>query len=187
MSDHAEDDQCRIDLSERTTSIQENLPTLPTANRSSTDEIDTGTISYELYTDVNMNRPISAASSIHPQSAGAISYDLYQDNMNCPIATASSIRPQTAKNQSRTLSNSFSEGRHSAANQMHQYYDARANRIFSESSQPYLQDPLNEIRTDILAIRKSALTVYEPLTYVWVSIICFVRKDDSSVPFYLHP
>lgn len=187
MSDHAEDDKCRYDLSERTNSLQENFPTLPTANRSSTDEIDTGTTSYELYTDVNMNRPLSAASSIHPQSAGAISYDLYQENMNCPLSTASSIRPQTTKNQSRTLSNSFSEGRHSAANRMHQYYDARANRIFSESSQPYLQDPLNEIRTELLAVRKSALTVYEPLTYVWVSITRFVQNYDLSVPFYLHP
>lgn len=150
MSDHAEDNQQRFDLNEITASSNQSLSTLPAVNKSRTDDMETGTISYELYTDEN-------------------------NSLNRPISSAKSIRSLTTENQSRTLSNSFSEGMHSATNRMHQYYDARANRIFSESSQRYHQDPLNDTRAEILAIRKSALTVYEPLTYVWVSVIPHVQ------------
>lgn len=165
MSDHAEDNEQRFDLNERTLSSNQTLSALPTVDKSRTDDMEIGTISYELYTDEN-------------------------NSLNRPITSARSIRSITTENQSRTLSNSFSEGIHSATNRMHQYYDARANRIFSESSQRYLQDPLNDTRAEILAIRKSALTVYEPLTYVWVSVIphvltmmvhlrCFISVCDS--------
>ncbi len=57
---------------------------------------------------------------------------------------------------------------------LHQYYNERANRIFADENsrrknKNSKEDPLVEVNQEVMAVRKSALTVYEPLAYTWVS------------------
>jgi hypothetical protein len=109
------------------------------------------------------------------------SYEIFSDgeynpnnSSSRPIRSLRSIR--SAKSQQREssarFSRTFSEGRNyyeRRGDRLHQYYNERANRIFSESPQPASNVPLMEVSAEIYAVRKSALSVYEPLTYTWVS------------------
>ncbi len=54
---------------------------------------------------------------------------------------------------------------------LQQYYNERANRIFSDVDSSN-DEPLVEVNQEIMAVRRSALTVYQPLTYTWVSTVC---------------
>lgn len=50
---------------------------------------------------------------------------------------------------------------------LHEYYIERAKSIFSEKN--HRDEPLMDVNPQVLAIRKEALKVFEPLTYTWVS------------------
>ena len=154
------------------------------------------------------------------------SYEMYTDNDNGvgndndignnssrPIRSLRSIRSAKSQRESK-FSRTFSDGRNNdeRGDRLHQYYNERANRIFSEPPQPASDEPLVEVSEDILAVRKSALRVYEPLTYTWVSLfltitictlctytmlyaqtfmhyalctICLYTFDSSRIPIFL--
>ena len=96
------------------------------------------------------------------------SYEMYNenDNRNRPIRSLRSIRSARSQREATRVSRTFSDGRR--GERLHQYYNERARRIFSE---PSTDEPLVEVSSEIMAVRKSALAVYEPLTYTWVSLI----------------
>lgn len=89
-----------------------------------------------------------------------------------PIRSLRSIRSiKSQQRDSTRFSRTFSEGRYPherRGDRLHQYYNERANRIFSEMPQPASNLPLVEVSAEIMAVRKSALRVYEPLTYTWL-------------------
>ena len=102
------------------------------------------------------------------------SYEMYtdNDNLNRPVRSIRSIKSAKSHRDSR-FGRTFSDGRNPTSSRtngdkLHQYYNDHANRIFSEQpSKP--DEPINGVSDEILAVRRSALTVYEPLTYTWVS------------------
>ncbi len=65
---------------------------------------------------------------------------------------------------------------------LQQYYNERANRIFSDVDSSN-DEPLVEVNQEIMAVRRSALTVYEPLTYTWVSAVkvCSIQYNDYEI------
>lgn len=106
------------------------------------------------------------------------SYEMYSENDNLnnsrSVRSMRSIRSiKSAKSQrdsrfARTFPDGPTQNDRSNGDRLHQYYNEQANRIFSE--QPTTADePINGVSDEIMAVRKSALTVYEPLTYTWVS------------------
>ena len=54
------------------------------------------------------------------------------------------------------------------AEKLHEYYNQRAKSIFSERRQR--TEPLIEVSSEVMDVRRRALKVYEPLTYTWVSL-----------------
>ena len=102
------------------------------------------------------------------------SYEMYNDNDNSsrPIRSLRSLRSAKSQREAK-FSRTFSDGRNNdeRGDRLHQYYNERANRIFSEPPQPASAEPLVEVSEEILAVRKSALRVYDPLTYTWVSTV----------------
>jgi hypothetical protein len=105
------------------------------------------------------------------------SYEMYNDNdidnSSRPIRSLRSLRSAKSQREAK-FSRTFSDGRNhndDRGDRLHQYYNERANRIFSEPPQPASDEPLVEVSEEILAVRKSALRVYDPLTYTWVSTL----------------
>lgn len=145
MSDHAEDDQCRYDLSERMASRESSIHSI----RRSTVTYGFESDSYELYSDeILSSHAINAQSSIPSSQTGSQSY--------------------------RLSSNSSAGSRPPSARQVYQHRASTDRRIFSESATAssnsvHRRDPYSDVTPEILDVRKSALSVYEPLTYIWVS------------------
>lgn len=104
------------------------------------------------------------------QSAGGgtSSYEIFNESNDNNLRSARSIRSQQL---SRGTLRTFSErerqlhGR-TGTDRLQEYYNERARTIFSE--QNHNDEPLVEVSPEILAVRRSALRVYEPLTYTWV-------------------
>jgi len=93
------------------------------------------------------------------------SYEIYNDKNPSDIRVARSHRSN--RSQQSRKSRTFSEGPHGAGvDRLHQYYDERANRIFSNSTPT--EPPLLEVPQAVISVRKGALTVYHPLTHMWL-------------------
>jgi len=132
-----------------------------------------------------------------PLDEADTSYEIYSenDNINRPVRSIRSIRSARSQRDSR-FNRTFSDGRYGSAGEgggdrLHQYYNERANRIFSDS--PSNDEPLVEVSDEIMTVRKSALKVYEPLTYTWVSsegvvalfqLCCFLEGKWRSHAFF---
>lgn len=62
---------------------------------------------------------------------------------------------------------------------LHEYYNERAKSIFSEKNQR--EEPLVEVSSEIMAVRRGALKVFEPLTYAWVRFVyCSIYHSFSK-------
>ena len=96
------------------------------------------------------------------------SYDIYNDNDIASRSGRSNRSVRSQRSHQSRRSRTSSDGRYGADN-LHQYYNERANRIFSEGSSS--EPPLLEVPEEIFAVRRAALTVFDPLTYSWVSVI----------------
>lgn len=94
-------------------------------------------------------------------SAGS-SYEIYNDKNPSDIRKARSHRSN--RSQQSRKSRTFSEG--AGVDRLHQYYDERANRIFSDNTP--VEPPLLEVSPAVISVRKGALTVYDPLTHTWL-------------------
>jgi len=95
-------------------------------------------------------------------SVESSSYEIYNDTNRSDIRAARSHRSQQSR-RSRT----FSEGPYGAgADHLHQYYNERANRIFSDNTPA--EPPLLEVSAAVINVRKGALTVFNPLTHTWL-------------------
>lgn len=71
-------------------------------------------------------------------------------------------------------SQSSQQYRRRHADKLHEYYNERAKTIFSKHKKnDRREEPLIEVNAEVLAVRKRALKVYEPLTYTWVSFSCY--------------
>jgi len=133
--------------------------------------------SYEIFSDSeyndNSSRPIRSLRSIRSiksqQQESTTTTNITTTYTGPAIGALNTANTATSARFSRT----FSEGRNyyeKRGDRLHQYYNERANRIFSETShQPASSSvPLMEVSAEILAVRKSALRVYLPLTYTWL-------------------
>jgi len=102
-------------------------------------------------------------------SGGTSSYEIYNENTDNirSFRSARSIRSMRSQQMSRG-SRTFSEKdrQYARADKLHDYYNERAKTIFSEQS--HREEPLVEVSPEVLAVRKNALKVYEPLTYTWL-------------------
>lgn len=102
-------------------------------------------------------------------SGGTSSYEIYHennDNIRSFRSTRSmrSMRSQQMSRGSRTFSEK--DRQYNSSDKLHDYYNERAKTIFSE--QNHREEPLVEVSPEVLAVRKNALRVYEPLTYTWL-------------------
>mmetsp|Transcript_10329 Transcript_10329/g.14607 ORF Transcript_10329/g.14607 Transcript_10329/m.14607 type:complete len:589 (+) Transcript_10329:102-1868(+) len=104
--------------------------------------------------------PISSEQRL---SADSSSYEIYTDNDSSTRAGRSQRR---ARRQSRRRR---SNGRRNGADNLHQYYNDRANRIFS-GAQSEGESSLLDVPEEIIAVRRAALTVFDPLTYTWLIV-----------------
>jgi len=103
---------------------------------------------------------LSARGAID-DSGGETSYEIYNDTNRSDVQAARSHRSQHSR-KSRT----FSEGQYAGTDHLHQYYNERANRIFSDSTPA--EPPLLEVSAAVINVRKGALTVFNPLTHTWL-------------------
>jgi hypothetical protein len=113
------------------------------------------------------------------------SYEMYTENDNYSNGNSRlnrslrSIRSAKSHRDTR-FSRTYSDGKNNdeRGDKLHQYYNERANRIFSEPPQPASDEPLVEVSEEIQAVRRAALRVYEPLTYTWVSSFLTTHCDQ---------
>ena len=110
-------------------------------------------------------------------SGGTSSYDIYNENSHNgkPIRSLRSIRSNRSQQMSRgslatrTHSERDNPRPYGGTDKLHDYYNERAKSIFDE--QNHQEELLVDISPEVMAVRRSALKVYEPLTYTWVRIV----------------
>ena len=111
------------------------------------------------------------------ETVNGVSYEIYNQSTD-NVRSMRSLRSQKSLQMSRGSFRGLSE-RGGRTDRLHDYYNERAQSIFSERSQR--DAPLMGVSPEILSIRKRALSVYEPLTYTWVS-----SADHVSVELIYH-
>ncbi len=123
-------------------------------------------------------------------SGGTSSYEIYHennDNIRSFRSTRSirSMRSQQMSRGSRTFAEK--DRQYARADKLHDYYNERAKTIFSEQNQR--EEPLVEVSPEVVAVRKNALKVYEPLTYTWVShavLVTVMGCHGGALPAISH-
>lgn len=90
-------------------------------------------------------------------------YEIYIENEN-----DNDSHQMTRSGCSENSQQSRRDNQHFVTDKLQQYYNKKANRFFSGTQTSH--DPeLLDIPTEIFAVRRAALTVFDPLTYTWVS------------------
>ena len=117
------------------------------------------------------------------------SYEMYNETHESDHLNSRPVRSLRQRDSSRFATRTFSADGHavrslasdrdrdrSNGDRLHQYYNEQANRIFSEQpARTAADEPINGVSEEIMAVRRSALSVYEPLTYTWVSFLFFMQ------------
>ncbi len=146
---------------------------------------DTGNLSYD-YGNHPINSSINSSSQHNIRSLRSLrsarSHQLSTNSRGSYSRAFSSDKTndyQQQQYQSQSLyeqnSQSSQQYRRRHADKLHEYYNERAKTIFSKHKKnDRREEPLIEVNAEVLAVRKRALKVYEPLTYTWVSFVVIV-------------
>lgn len=115
----------------------------------------------QMRTQPSSSLPLDLQNTL--SSTDETDYPTINSTLNRPIQSIRSARSQTP-HRDRTISQQDGQ-------RLQRYYNERANRIFSEDNTRDEENaqPFVEVSNQVLNVRKNALSVYDPLTYTWVS------------------
>lgn len=137
----------------------------------------------QIRTQPSSSLPLDLQNTL--SSTDETDYPTINSTLNRPIQSIRSARSQTP-HRDRTIYQQDGQ-------RLQRYYNEQANRIFSEDNARDEENaqPFVEVSNQVLNVRKNALSVYNPLTYTWVSfalgtrVSIMIKISTSNCSFFI--